>query len=218
MRTTSVALFLALIPSLGWLIACESKPAQPAAEQKAAPQKAAPKDTTPTLHTGREAFQRMYTAARGWAGDARPFRLQSEPSKEASGKDGKATIWRAGFASPAKRFIKTFLWSGSHSPDSPEFGITSSAEDTYSPSNTATLIFDIQFLKVDSDKAFEVAQQHGGDKLTRKDPNQPVYYLLDWNTGENALLWHVVYGTSRPDARLVVAVNATTGAFLRVEK
>jgi hypothetical protein len=214
MKKSSFVLLAASLLGLGLLLACESKPAQPAAEQKAAK----PKDTTPVLYTGREAFQKMYIAARGWAGDARPFRLQSEPTKESSGKDGQATLWRAGFASASRRFIKMFVWSGSHLPDGLGFGISSGAEDTYNPSNASTQVFDMQFLKVDSDKAFEVAQQHGGDKLTKKDPSQSIYYLLEWNPAENNLLWHVVYGPSRLDAKLVVAVNATTGAFLRVEK
>ena len=36
------------------------------------------------------------------------------------------------------------------------------------PTNTNTQVFDVAFLKVDSDKALEVAQKHGGDKLVAK--------------------------------------------------
>ena len=35
------------------------------------------------------------------------------------------------------------------------------------------------FLKVDTDKAFEVAQQHGGKQLTEKDPKLQILYELD---------------------------------------
>jgi hypothetical protein len=31
-------------------------------------------------------------------------------------------------------------------------------------------------------------------------------------------VWHVYYGNSRDDAKLRIAVNATTGEFLRKEK
>ena len=78
------------------------------------------------------------------------------------------------------------------------------------PGNT----FDIAFLKVDSDKAFEIAQKHGGDKIT----DTPVTYLLDWNPGENNLIWHVIYGNSRNGAKLVVDVDASSGLFVRKEK
>ena len=32
------------------------------------------------------------------------------------------------------------------------------------------------------------------------------------------VVWHVIYGNTRDDAKLRVAVNASTGEFLRVEK
>jgi hypothetical protein len=76
----------------------------------------------------------------------------------------------------------------------------------------------MQFLKVDSDKAFEVAQKHGGDKELEKDPNLNVFYIVDWSSATNELVWHVIYGNSRDEAKLRVAVNASTGDFLRVEK
>ena len=65
---------------------------------------------------------------------------------------------------------------------------------------------------------FAVAQQHSGDKLLEKEPNTPVFYVLDWNRQANELLWHVIYGTDRDTAKLRVAVNASTGEFSRVEK
>ena len=91
-------------------------------------------------------------------------------------------------------------------------------EDTYSANNSSTLVFDSAFLKVDSDKAYEVAQQHGGEKLMKANPKEPVTYLLEWNPQENKLIWHVIYGSSPAEAKLRVAVDATTGVFERVEK
>ena len=76
----------------------------------------------------------------------------------------------------------------------------------------------MQFLKVDSDKALEVAQKHGGDKLLEKEPDTPILYFLDWDRQKNELLWHVIYGTDRDSAKLRVAVDASTGEFVRVEK
>jgi hypothetical protein len=88
----------------------------------------------------------------------------------------------------------------------------------YNPGNASTQVFDVAFLKVDSDQAFAVAQKHGGDKILEKDPSTPVIYVCDWNHNTNELVWHVVYGASRDAAKLTVAVNATTGEFTRVEK
>ncbi len=83
------------------------------------------------------------------------------------------------------------------------------------------------FLKVDSDQAFATAQKHGGDKILEKAPDTPVIYVCDWNHNSNELTWHVIYGSrtwhviygsSREGAKLTVAVNASTGEFIRVEK
>jgi len=155
---------------------------------------------------------------RGWAPDVQPYRLESEITADAAGKDGKSAIWRSSFASATQRGVKPYIWSGSEAPDAPSRGISPGAEDTYNPSNASTQVFDIGFLKTDSDKALDVAQKHGGDKILEKDPNTPILYVLDWSHATNELIWHVIYGTSRDQAKLRVAVNATSGEFLRVEK
>lgn len=187
-----------IVLSLAIVSGCTSEPNQP--EQKPQP---------PELITGRSAFQKLYVAAHGWASDAKPYQLQSQVIADAKGADGKAALWRAAFASEMQRSAKPYLWSGMDSRDTPR-GINPGAQDSYLPTNA----FDVNFLKVDSDKAYEVAQKHGGDKLT----DSPVSYLLDWNRGENNLVWHVIYGTSRNEAKLVVDINASTGEFLRKEK
>jgi hypothetical protein len=168
--------------------------------------------------TGRTAFQRMYISARGWAADVKPFSLQSQFTADAPTSEGKAGLWRASFASPAKKMMKLFVWSGLTGPDAPEQGISFSAEDSWNPSNPSARVFDLGFLKVDSDKAYQVAQQHGGEKLTKKDPHQPVFFVLNWDAQENDLVWHVVYGISQDESALRIAVNATSGEFVRVEK
>jgi hypothetical protein len=190
---------------------CTSEPSKPAQTEKPQPKGA-------DLQTGRYAFQKLYIAARGWARDAQPFRLESQLMADSRGKDGKSDVWRASFASPAGRGAKPYVWSGTDVPDAPSRGISPGNEDSYSPTNASTQIFDMGFLKVDSDKALEVAQKHGGDKVLEKDPETPILYVLDWNHATNELTWHVIYGNSRGDAKLTVAVNATTGEFIRVEK
>jgi len=199
--------------SLLVLAGCSSQPSK-APEQAAKP---APKQAQ--LDTGRVAFfQRLYIAAHSWAPDARPYQITSQLTKESIGHDGKAGVWRAGFASTVRRAIKPYLWSGLDAEDAPSPGISPGVEDTYNPANTSTQAFDVGFLKVDTDKAFEVAQKHGGEKLLQKDPKQPVIYVCDWNPRENELVWHVIYGTGPDSAKLRVAVSASTGEFLRVEK
>jgi hypothetical protein len=129
---------------------------------------------------------------------------------DSKGHDGKALEWRAGFASPSQRSTKSYTWANGD--------ISHGVDDSYSPSNSSTQVFNVQFLKTDTDKAFAIAQQHGGDKLLAKEPDTPVIYVLDWNHQTNELLWHVIYGADRETAKLRVAVNASSGEFSRVEK
>jgi len=194
------------------LLGCSSEPQKPA-EKAAAP--AAPANE---YMTGRAAFQRMYATARGWAPDAQPFRLQSQHSKDAPVAEGKAALWRAWFGSAARRSAKPYQWSGLTGPDAPDRGISPGPEDSFTPSNLSTRPFDIAFLKVDSDRAFAVAQEHGGKAIMDKDPAHPVTFLLEWNPRGNNLLWTVMYGNSENDAALRVVVDASTGEFQRVVK
>ncbi len=190
------------------LTACNSTP----------PPKAAKTQAPAEFLTGREAFQKLYVSAHAVAGDVKPYRMESHYTKGSPANEGKSGFWRADFASPSKKLSKTFSWSGLAGPDAPERGVSHGADDTYNPGNTTTHIFDTPFLKVDSDEAFKVAQQHGGQKLTAADPNQPIFYTLDFDARDNQLLWHVIYGSSAYEAKLNVSVDATSGRFVHVEK
>jgi hypothetical protein len=168
--------------------------------------------------TGRAAFQKSYISARGWEADAQPFRLTSQPTSDSDGHDGKADVWLGSFGSASQHAMKTFSWSGTNVADAPERGVIPGGQDSYSPGNSSTHAFNLGFLKVDSDKAFDEAQKHGGDKILQKDPKTPVFYILDWSSATNELIWHVIYGPSRETAKLAISINGTTGEFMRVEK
>ena len=189
--------------SLAMISGCTSEAPQPA-----------PKAQPPDPQTGRSAFQHMFVAARGWAPDIRPYQLQSGVVGDQKGRDGKAVLWTAAFTSANMHASKPYTWSGIDAPDTPSRGVNPGTQDSFTPGND----FDVQFLKVDSDKAFSVAQDHGGDKILKEKPDTRVTYLLDWNKSGGNLIWHVIYGTSRNQAALVADVDATTGAFLRKEK
>lgn len=182
---------------------CSSEPSRPKTAETSQPK-------APQTTTGSSAFFKCYVSARGWAGDVQPYRVESNATADSKGRDGKSEEWSVGFASPSQHSVKTYTWANGD--------ISHGVEDTYSPSNSTTQIFDVQALKVDTDKAFTVAQEHGGDQLLQKEPDTPVLYVLDWNRPTNRVLWHVIYGTSSETAKLRVAVNANTGEFVRVEK
>src|SRR5215469_13732841 len=187
---------------------------------------AGPQEIKPTqAETGRVALQRLYTTSRGWASDTDPVSIQSSNYKNAGGnpnaplgQDGKSAIWRAVFASQARRSMKTYMWSGLTGPDAPAAGLTPGNEDSWNVGNTSTRPFQLMYLKYDSDQALGTAEKHGGAALLKKDPNLPVNYSLNWEPRRTMLVWHVMYGKSTNDPDLDVVVNATTNDFVRVEK
>jgi hypothetical protein len=202
--TAVTVLVLALVAG------CNSNPA-PSPEAK-------PEPKGPELLTARAAFQKLFIAARNYAADVKPFRIESTPTTDGNGHDGKSAIWRTSFASAMQHGVKPFTWSGSDAPDTPSRGVSPGNEDVYNAGNASTQVFDVAYLKVDSDQAFTVAQKHGGEKILQKDPATPVIYICDWNHNTNELTWHVIYGPDRDNAKLTIAVNASTGEFIRVEK
>ena len=205
--TPALAAVLAMILTLA---GCNSNtPATPQAK---------PEPKAPELLTGRAAFYKTFIAARNYAADVKPFRIESILSSDGNGHDGKSAIWRASFASANQHGAKPFFWSGSNVPDAPSRGVSFGNEDVYNPGNASTQVFDPAFLKIDTDQAFTEAQKHGGDKLLEKDSATPVLYICDWNHNTNELTWHVIYGGSRETAKLTISVNASTGEFIRVEK
>lgn len=201
---------ISLVICLMLAAACESNPPQSS--------EAKPEVKSTDLLTARAAFQKLFIAARNYAADVKPFRIESILTTDGNGHDGKSAVWRVSFASAMQHGVKPFIWSGSNATDAPSRGVSPGNEDTYNPNNASTQVFDVAFLKIDSDQAFTEAQKHGGDKLLEKDPSTPVLYVCEWNHNTNELVWHVIYGESRETAKLAVSVNATSGAFIRVEK
>jgi len=182
-------------------------------EQKKAP--AASQPAPVQLETGRFALQKMLAPARFWGPDAQPVRLESTNLKGSNGHDGKANFWRALFVSASRQKSEPFTWAGMPTEDGGR-GVNHGVEDTYNPANRSARPFDLNFLRIDTDKAFEVAQEHGGKKLLEKDPKTNVGYLLDFDSQSSQLRWHVIYGNDSI-GKLTVLVDASSGSYIRKE-
>lgn len=175
--------------------------------------KPAPKPSE--TETGRTALQLLYATARQWQTDAEPYRLESTPTKDANGHDGKAALWRGHFASPAFSSQRAIQWSGVS--DDEDRGIRKAPEESWSASNTTTRPFQITDVKIDSDAALRTAQKHT-QKLGKDADTLPVFYTLDVNPQKRAVVWHVAFGENRNDAKITVDVDAGTGGFIRIEQ
>jgi hypothetical protein len=200
------------------MVGCSS-PDNKLAENSNQPAPAAqPEVKQPVLYTGVEAFNRMLGLAMKWAPDAQPARLEAVLTSEATGQNGKATIWRGYFASPSRRAVKTIVCSGSRGHDAPPFGTSTEGSDGPYNADAANLAFLPLLVKTDTDKAYEIAQQHGGDAIIKKDGQQPVTYVLLKDRTRNVPVWYVIYGTSEHDRKGIGVINATTGAFVSAGK
>jgi hypothetical protein len=203
------AVLPAVLALVGFCLGCDSG-------SKTAPASKEGEPAAAQFETGRFALQKMLGPAHGWSPDAQLVRLESGNLKGSNGHDGKANFWRASFASPGRQKAEPFSWSGIATEDTPR-GVNRGVEDTYNPSNRSSRSFDLNFLKEDTDKAFEIAQQHGGKQVMEKDPKVSVGYVLDWDVQSNQLRWHVIYGGSESTGKLTVLVDASNGLFLRKE-
>jgi hypothetical protein len=213
MKLYRLAFVLGVI-SLAILTACSTeKP------KESTPEKPAVTEVKePVPYTGQEAFNRMMGLALKWSPDAQPARLESVLTPETTGKDGKSTIWRGYFASPSRRSTKTIVCSGSRRPDAPPFGVSAEGTEGAYNADAANLMFLPLLVKTDTDKAFEIAQQHGGDAIFKKDAQQPVLFVLLKDRKQNMPVWYVIYGTSEKDRKGIGVINATTGAFVSAGK
>jgi hypothetical protein len=165
------------------------------------------------FETARFALQKMLPAAHMWSPDAAPVQLSSAATSQSNGHDGKSGTWRAVFASRGRQKSQPFIWSGMADAQRP---VDHGVEDVFNPANRSTQPWDLNFLKVDTDQAFTVAQQHGGKQLLEKDPKTQITYLLDYDPLSSQLRWHVMYA-SESAGKLTVLLDASSGGFLRKE-
>jgi len=203
--------FSAVFILLAILVGCSTnQPTSNSTEGTAASQ---PAVKQPVLYTAKDCFSSMVNLAQRWDPGAMPFHMESELNADATGQDGKATVWRGYFASRTRGTMKIITCSGSYLPSSPARGFTDAPETPYAPSIPA-LMFDPSYLLTDSDKAFAATLDHGGAPLIKKDPKQPVIYSLDWEPKKKQLQWLVIYGKTMADRQGLAVVDARTGAFV----
>ncbi len=164
----------------------------------------------PEAVSGQWAFHRMYVSARAWAPDALGVKMNSIPLAEVKAEPGKSGAWQVTFASPSKQRTKTFTYSAVDAPGNLREGTFSTQEEGLNP---RMRLFPMAAVKIDTPAAYETAAAKSAEYL-KKNPDSPVFFLLEMKQGSNSLAWRVVFGDSVGTSSHSVFVEATSGQYL----
>ncbi len=190
---------IALTPAL-LLPGCSSGPPVTAAPEKPA----AP-------ITGLHALYQMYTSARAWAQDLQILRYSINNISEGPHEDGKAAAWQVVFVSPAMAASRAYTFSVYEASVTLHKGIFPDAPQQWAGGGKP---FQFEWVKIDTDKAWEVALAHGKE-YNSKNRKVPFSYTLGMDKG-NDPVWRVIWGESAGESSFSVLVDAATGDFMQV--
>jgi hypothetical protein len=177
-----------------------------------APKKTVVKEPPPPPEalSGQKAFHQMYVASRAWAKDGMGVKMSSIPLAEVKGEPGKSGAWQVTFASPSKQKTKTYTYSAIDAPGNLRQGVFAGPEEGLNPRMRP---FPLAALKIDSTAAYKTAVEKSADYL-KKNPNSPVFFLLEMKQNSNSLAWRVVFGESIGTSSHSIFVDATSGQYL----
>lgn len=192
-----------LSPVILFLSACSEAPT--AVEQKQPPK-------PPEVLTGRQAFQRVYPQARGWAPDAVPLEIRSVSLENLKADAGKAGAWQVTFVSTALGKTKSYSYSAVEGEGNLHEGVFAGAEEPYSGRGNSSPI-PLAAIKVDSDEAYKTAVEKSADYM-QMNPNKPVTFLMALTRRFPDPTWRVIWGDSVSTSDYSVFVDATTGKYL----
>lgn len=165
--------------------------------------------------TGRQAFQKMYPSARGWAVDAEPLQLQSYNLAEVKSGGGKAGAWQTTFVSPSQSRSRVYSWSAVEAEGNMHKGVFAGPEQGWSGPSGQNMPFETVAIRVDSDEALKTAMdQKESVEFTKKNPNKPITFIMEKTRRFQDPYWRILWGESVGTSEYTVFVDASTGKFL----
>ncbi len=183
------------------LAACSSAPPEAA-------KKPEPKVVEPV--SARKAFYLIYPAARIWAPDVQPARVESMPVDGITPKDGKYGAWRVTFVSQTKGKAKVFTYSVIEASASLHEGVFAVGEEGFSGNPRP---FYVQAFKIDSDAALKTAEGKSVEYL-KKNPTKPVFMQLEFTKLYPETAWRVLWGDSVSTSDHSIYVSSATSEYL----
>ncbi len=191
----------ALTPAALLLSACGSDP-----EEKVAAKPAEP-------ITGLRALYQAYGMARSWAPDAKVLHVSSIDIAQVKAQPGKLGAWQVTFASESKAQKRAWVACVFDVSVTLRKGIFPESPSNWSDDHRSFLIAAAQ---IDTEKALEVALQHGAEYV-KKNPSMPIAYYLEMGRNINLPVWRVIWGESVGTSTFSILVDATTGTYLSTQ-
>jgi len=199
--------FLTIFAAGLLLAGCSELSAPPAAAKK--------EEAKPEPATGQSALFRMYQVARTWAPDAAVLKLDSVRVDGVPDQPGKSAGWEAVFTSEQKASSHAFTWYAVDQEPNIHKGVFAGSEESYSGAHGTTMPFLIADVKIDTDDALATAKSKE-EAFEKKNPGQPVIYLLEKSSKWPHPAWRVIWGESVSTSGFSVFVDASTGTFLEI--
>jgi hypothetical protein len=199
--------FLVILAAGLLLVGCSETPAPPAAAKT--------EEAKPVPITGQSALFKMYQVARTWAPDAGVLKLSSVRVDGVPDQPGKSGGWEAVFTSEQRASSRTFTWYAIDQEPTIHKGVFPGAEESYSGPRGTTAPFAIANARIDSDAALATAKAKEED-YEKKNPGQPIFFLLEKTSRFANPAWRVLWGESVGTSGFSVFVDATTGTFLQI--
>jgi hypothetical protein len=168
----------------------------------------------PEAVSGLTGLYEMYKPARNWAKDLETLKLTSAVLNDVKAKPGLAGAWQATFVSASQRQARSFAYTIVELSATQHKGVTAGSSDSWAGPKPNSKPFPPSAIKIDSDKAYEVALEKAGD-VAKKNADKPITFVLEQTDRFPNPAWRVVWGESVSSSTLSVFVDATTGKFLR---
>jgi hypothetical protein len=199
--------FLTIIAAGLLLAGCSEQPAPPAAAKK--------EEAKPEPATGQSALFKMYQVARNWAPDAAVLKMDSVRMDGVPDQPGKSAGWEAVFTSEQKASSHAFTWYAVDQEPNIHKGVFAGSEENYSGAHGETTSFLIADVKIDTDAALATAKAKE-EAFEKKNPGQPVIYLLEKSSKWAHPAWRVIWGETVSTSGFSVFVDASAGTFLEI--
>ena len=199
--------FLTIIAAGLLLAGCSEQPEPPAAAKK--------EEAKPEPATGQSALFKMYQVARNWAPDAAVLKMDSVRMDGVPDQPGKSAGWEAVFTSDQKASSHAFTWYAVDQEPNIHKGVFAGSEENYSGAHGETTSFLIADVKIDTDAALATAKAKE-EAFEKKNPGQPVIYLLEKSSKWAHPAWRVIWGETVSTSGFSVFVDASAGTFLEI--